>query len=81
MAMSRTTCPAERGTAMMERIVAEDGNRRAPRRKIREGVGPANSDGSCIGGLPSVGAAAHPVVGVGERDAADAVVGAEFDGA
>src|SRR5699024_786282 len=45
------------------------------------GVGPADADKACLGGLPGVGAAAHPVGGVLQRHAADAVLFGQGDGA
>ena len=64
-----------------QRIVADGALGAAPGRQVGHGVGPADADEAGLGGLPAVGAAAHPVVGVAQRDAADAVLAAERDGA
>ena len=64
-----------------ERVVADGGFGRAPCGEIGHGVGEAEADHAGFRGLPAVGAAAHPVVGVAEGDAADAVGAGEGDGA
>src|SRR5258708_33599887 len=55
------------------RIIANSGITSSPRWKVRHGVGPANSDHTCVSGLPAVAAATHPVVGIGQRHATHAV--------
>ena len=62
-----------------ERVVADERDRRAPRRDVGERVRPADADHAGVGGLPAVVAAAHPVVGVAEPHRADAVLARELD--
>ena len=64
-----------------EGIVADGGGGGSPGREVGEGVRPAEGEEAGLGGKPSVGAAAHPVVGVGESDCSDAVLAGEGDGA
>ena len=64
-----------------EGVVAEFFLLTAPRGDEGPGVGPADADAVGVGGLPAVVAGAHPVVGAGEGDAAEAVGAGEFDGA
>ena len=64
-----------------EGVVAEGGCGGAPGGEVGAGVGPADSKEALVGGLPAVGAAAHPVVGVGEADGSEAVLPGEGDGA
>src|SRR5258708_25090307 len=52
-----------------ERIVADSRISCAPGRNVRHGVGPADSDYSGIRGLPTIGAATHPVIGIGRGNA------------
>jgi hypothetical protein len=78
MAMSRTTWPSARHRDD-ERVVADARIGRAPRREVGQRVGPAEADQTRIGRLPPVRAGAHPVIGVAQRHAADAVLPAEDD--
>ena len=48
----------------------------APRGHIGHGVRPANADEACLGSLPSIGACAHPVVGVAQSDGSNTVLAA-----
>src|SRR4029450_12877123 len=64
-----------------ERIVAHTRHGGAPRWQIRQGVGPAEADDAGFGRLPPRAAAAHPGIGVRERDAAYPVNARERDGA
>src|SRR5260370_16355654 len=52
-----------------ERIVADSRITCAPGRKVRHGVGRADSDHSGIRGLPTIGAATHPVIGICQGNA------------
>src|ERR1700691_647590 len=81
MAMSSTMGPAGRGAARTRGLLPM--MRSAPPQGggIGHGVVPADADEAGFGGLPAVSAGAHPVIGVGERDAADAVLAAEGEGA
>ena len=69
------------GNGEDQRVVAEGRRGRSPGREVGEGVGPADGEEAGVGGEPAVTAAAHPVVGVGEDDAAEAVVVGEGNGA
>ncbi len=64
-----------------QRIVADDARRPAPWRQVGHGVGPADTDHPCLGRLPAVGPAAHPVIGVAQRHASHAMLASERDGA
>src|SRR6266849_4503187 len=57
-----------------ERIIAKSRFARTPRREVRHRVGPADANDARVRGLPAIAATAHPVIGVAQRDAADAVV-------
>ena len=69
------------GNGEDQRIVAQRGSGRAPRGQIGQRVGPAQGEDPGVRGEPAVASAAHPVVGVGEGDAAEAVLAGEGDGA
>lgn len=62
-----------------ERVVAEQRSRRAPRRKVRHRVRPAERERARVGRLPAVAPAAHPVVRVPQRDAAQPVPSRKLD--
>ncbi len=64
-----------------EGVVAKGGDGCAPGGEVTACVGPAYGEQTLVGGLPSVGAAAHPVVRMGEGDGSDAVLAGESDGA
>ncbi len=64
-----------------QRIIADAWLGSAPRGQIGQGVGPANADKPCLGSLPAVSAAAHPVIGVAETHACHAVLPAQGHGA
>ena len=68
------------GNGEDQRIVSEGRSGRSPRREIGEGVGPADGEEAGFCGEPSVAAAAHPVIGVGESDAAEAVLTGKVHG-
>ena len=61
-------------------VVADGWFGGAPGGGVGEGVGPADGEEAFGGGLPAVGAAAHPMVGVGEGHGPDAVPAGEGDG-
>src|SRR6266852_674304 len=73
------TCGARHGNH--QRIVTQPRFTRTPRREVRHRVGPADANGARIRGLPAIAATAHPVIGVAQRDAADAVVARKRYGA
>ena len=56
-----------------QRIVADCGRCRSPRRQVGQRVGPAHRGEAGFGRLPAVASAAHPVRGVGQRDGAETV--------
>ena len=64
-----------------ERVVADRGGGGTPGGEVGHGVGPADGEETLVGGLPAVGSGAHPVIGVGEGDGAEAVRAGEGDGA
>src|SRR5258708_27800890 len=57
------------GHGTPERIGADSRITCAPGRKVRDGVGRADSDHSGIRGLPTIGAATHPVIGICQGNA------------
>jgi hypothetical protein len=63
-----------------EGVVAEGGCGGSPGGEVGHGVGPAEGEEALLGGLPAVGSASHPVVGVGEGYCAYAVLSGEGDG-
>ena len=69
-------CPRHRNN---QRIVADTRIAGTPRRQICHCIGPANADDAGIGGLPAVAAAAHPVIGIGQRHAANPSLTRERD--
>src|ERR1700674_1499763 len=79
MAISRTTWPFARGTAIIMGLLPTCGSLAPPRRQICQRVGPANSDDSGIGRLPAVAATAHPVIGIGQSHAANPLLTRERD--
>jgi len=64
-----------------QRIVAERGRNRAPGGQVGQRVGPADGEEASLRGEPSVAAAAHPVVGVGQCNATQAMQAGKLDGA
>ena len=61
------------GFSLAEGIVADLSVFTAPGRHIRHGIGPADSDAALVSSLPSVAAAAHPVVVIAQRHNAHTV--------
>ena len=57
-----------------KRVISNSCIDSAPRRHIGHGVGPTHAYHSRISRLPSVGAAAHPVICIAQRDAANAML-------
>nr|GFD26167.1 hypothetical protein [Tanacetum cinerariifolium] len=73
--------PGRAGHGQHQRVVAEARVGAAPGRHDGRGIGEAQADAAGFGGLPAVAAAAHPVVGVAQGHAADAVLLGQLDGA
>lgn len=63
-----------------ERIIAYGWSGGSPCGEVGEGVGPADAEEALFRGLPAVGPAAHPVVGIGKGYGTDAVLPGEGDG-
>src|ERR1700743_2259309 len=63
-----------------KRVIAEGWRRGSPCRKIRKRVSPADREQPLFRGLPAVASATHPVVGIGKRHAADAILFRKDDG-
>ena len=80
MAISSTTGPFARGTAMISGLFPMTRLRAAPWRQVGHGVGPADADQPRLCGLPAVSSPAHPVVGIAQRHASHAVLASESDG-